>query len=68
MVALTALYAVVATDLRYLRFFSLSGTQKFVASIPGPVVSMVGRENVLFVVYHAGGTFHGLLLISVQFG
>ncbi|XP_065202901.1 WD repeat and HMG-box DNA-binding protein 1 [Planococcus citri] len=42
----------VATSLWYLRIFSLSGVQREIINLPGPIVSMCGSNNYLFVVYH----------------
>ncbi|KAI9017336.1 WD40-repeat-containing domain protein [Gaertneriomyces semiglobifer] len=50
---------VVATDQGNLRFFSYSGLQTMITSLPGPAVTMAANGNLLMVVYHAGGTFHG---------
>lgn len=43
----------VATSLWYLRVFSLSGVQREIINLPGPIVSMSGSNTYLFVVYHA---------------
>ncbi|KAJ3306655.1 WD repeat and HMG-box DNA binding-domain containing protein 1 [Blyttiomyces sp. JEL0837] len=69
--ALTSEGPVVATDHRYLRFFSLGGVQRKIECLPGPIVAMTGRGRWLFVVYHRGGAFHGdqnlgYLLIDVK--
>nr|KAJ3421051.1 hypothetical protein HK105_004639 [Polyrhizophydium stewartii] len=58
-VALTRTAIVVATDMHYLRLFSYGGVQTQLRSVPGPVLSMAGQGNMLFVVYHDGGVFHG---------
>ncbi|XP_055381081.1 WD repeat and HMG-box DNA-binding protein 1 [Condylostylus longicornis] len=42
----------VATDNRFLRIFTAMGTQREVISVPGPVLSICGRDNKLFVTYH----------------
>lgn len=44
----------VATDSRFLRVFSVMGTQREVISIPGAVVSVTGFDDKLMVVYHSG--------------
>lgn len=44
----------VATDLRYLRIFSIMGTQREVINIPGPVVAISGYDNVILVAYYSG--------------
>jgi len=44
----------VATSLRHLRVFGLAGTQRQVLSLPGPVVCLVGMNNKLMVIFHAG--------------
>ncbi|KAJ3043528.1 hypothetical protein HDV00_004918 [Rhizophlyctis rosea] len=58
-ITLTAKGPVVATDQLYLRFFSVSGIQTSVVCLPGPVVSLATHANMLFVVHHAGGAYHG---------
>lgn len=40
------------TDARIVRIFSLGGTQRFLFSIPGPVVVMSAHTDQLFIVYH----------------
>ncbi|KAI8926336.1 hypothetical protein BC831DRAFT_414136 [Entophlyctis helioformis] len=57
--AMTKTGVVVATDMQYLRFFSYGGVQTYVRSVGGPILTMAGQGNYLFVVYHSGGTFHG---------
>ncbi|TPX47127.1 hypothetical protein SeMB42_g03443 [Synchytrium endobioticum] len=52
--ALTDHGAAVATDSNYLRFVSNSGIQTAVKCLDGPIVSMSGFRDFLFVVYHAG--------------
>ena len=44
----------VATDRRRLRFFSQSGIQLDILSLPGPVVAMSGHGPFLMVVVHSG--------------
>ena len=63
---LTAKGAVVATDKLYLRFISLSGVQTGVRCLPGPVVTMAASGELLFVVYHAGGVYHGEFFVFFQ--
>lgn len=48
-----------ATDYQYLRFFTPSGIQTSIKSLPGPVVTMVGHDTQLFIVYHHSGVYHG---------
>lgn len=43
----------VATDLRYLRIFSIMGTQREIVNIPGPVVALCGHDNMILVAYHS---------------
>lgn len=43
----------VATDTRFLRVFSLYGTQRAVLSIPGPVVALCAYKNCTLAIYHA---------------
>ena len=59
-VAITGKGPVVATDLKMLRFFSFTGRQIFIESVPGPIVSIVGSNDYLFLVYHQGAVFHGM--------
>ena len=59
-VALSKNHVIVATDYQYLRFFATSGLQQGIKSVPGPLVSMTADENnILFVVFHQSGAFHG---------
>ncbi|TPX59126.1 hypothetical protein SpCBS45565_g07825 [Spizellomyces sp. 'palustris'] len=58
-IAITSSGPVAATSQRYLRFFSYSGLQTFVMSLPGPVVTMTGKGDWLLIIYHAGGVYHG---------
>ncbi|RKO83935.1 hypothetical protein BDK51DRAFT_49552, partial [Blyttiomyces helicus] len=58
-VAITSKGPVAATDARYLRFFTYSGIQTAVVSLPGPVVTLAARGRWLLVVYHVAGVYHG---------
>lgn len=42
----------VATDARLLRIFSVSGTQREVLSIPGPIVSLAAHKDRIAIAYH----------------
>jgi hypothetical protein len=69
--AIGSCYCCVATDQQYLRFFTPSGVQTTIRSLPGPVVSIAGDDKLLFVVYHSAGVFQGnqsleYMLINVQ--
>jgi hypothetical protein len=46
-------WGAVATNQQWVRIFSYSGTQRYMFSLPGPVVTMVGNGAVLAVIYHA---------------
>ena len=48
--------AVVATNRGYLRFFSSGGVQRYLWSTGDEVVSMVARQEHLFLVHRSGGT------------
>ncbi|XP_037011581.2 WD repeat and HMG-box DNA-binding protein 1 [Artibeus jamaicensis] len=52
-------WAAAATNTLLLRLFSIGGVQKEVFSLPGPVVSMAGHGEQLFIVYHRGTGFDG---------
>lgn len=52
--AITADWIAVATSLRFLRLFTLSGGQREILSIPGPIVAINGLRNRLVVVHHCG--------------
>jgi hypothetical protein len=56
-VALCKDLIVVATDQNYLRFFSLGGVQRGVQCLKGSIVSMVGNDSCIMVVYHAGSNY-----------
>jgi WD40 repeat protein len=60
-VALTNKGIVVATDKKYLRFFTFSGFQLQILSIKGKIVSMIGSSmnNQFFIVYQSGNVFNG---------
>ncbi|PSN43420.1 WD repeat and HMG-box DNA-binding protein 1 [Blattella germanica] len=47
-------WVAVATDTRSLRLFTVAGTQREAASLPGPVVCLAGHKNRLLAVYHDG--------------
>ncbi|XP_029806174.1 WD repeat and HMG-box DNA-binding protein 1 isoform X3 [Suricata suricatta] len=47
-------WAAAATSALLLRLFTIGGVQKEVFSLPGPVVSMAGYGEQLFIVYHRG--------------
>lgn len=57
--ALTTNGIVLATDQKYLRFFSYGGVQTYLLCLAGPVVSMASYQDTLMVVYHLGGAYHG---------
>uniref|UniRef100_A0A1A9WIP5 Uncharacterized protein n=1 Tax=Glossina brevipalpis TaxID=37001 RepID=A0A1A9WIP5_9MUSC len=50
-VATTKLIAV-ATSMQFLRIFTITGTQREIISIPGPVVCLSGFENRIMLSYH----------------
>ncbi|KAM7157935.1 WD repeat and HMG-box DNA-binding protein 1 isoform 2-T2 [Molossus nigricans] len=52
-------WAAAATSALLLRLFSIGGVQKEIFSLPGPVVSMAGHGEQLFIVYHRGTGFDG---------
>ncbi|VTJ71024.1 Hypothetical predicted protein, partial [Marmota monax] len=45
-------WAAAATSALLLRLFTIGGVQKEVFSLPGPVVSMAGHGEQLFIIYH----------------
>lgn len=47
----------VATDSRFLRIFSIYGTQRAVLSIPGPVVSLASFKHSVLIIYHSITTY-----------
>lgn len=56
-------WAAAATSALLLRLFSIGGVQKEIFSLPGPVVSMAGHGEQLFIVYHRGRFFFQSLII-----
>ena len=52
-------WSVAFTDFGYIRVFSIDGIQKYVFCQGTPVVTMVGYENLLAIVYHAGPSIYG---------
>ncbi|XP_076978695.1 WD repeat and HMG-box DNA-binding protein 1 isoform X2 [Tamandua tetradactyla] len=59
-------WAAAATSALLLRFLTIGGVQKEVFSLPGPVVSMAGHGEQLFIVYHRGTGFDGDQCLGVQ--
>lgn len=55
-----------ATSALLLRLFTIGGVQKEIFSLPGPVVSMAGHGDQLFIVYHRGTGFDGDQCLGVQ--
>lgn len=53
-VAVGARWAAVATTRQWVRLFTFSGLQEGVVSVPGPIVTMVGRGDLLAIFYHGG--------------
>ncbi|KAI8913330.1 hypothetical protein EDD86DRAFT_187289, partial [Gorgonomyces haynaldii] len=47
------------TDKQYLRTFSLSGIQMDIRSLSGPVLSMSGGGNLIMLIQHQAGVYHG---------
>jgi hypothetical protein len=65
-IAMTNKFIAVATDHRYIRFYSFGGIQIGLLCFKGPVVSMVGTAEHLLLVTHNGGTFHGKSRLSIN--
>ncbi|XP_055145284.1 WD repeat and HMG-box DNA-binding protein 1 isoform X2 [Symphalangus syndactylus] len=59
-------WAAAATSALLLRLFTIGGVQKEVFSLAGPVVSMAGHGEQLFIVYHRGTGFDGDQCLGVQ--
>ncbi|XP_027785371.2 WD repeat and HMG-box DNA-binding protein 1 isoform X1 [Marmota flaviventris] len=59
-------WAAAATSALLLRLFTIGGVQKEVFSLPGPVVSMAGHGEQLFIIYHRGTGFDGDQCLGVQ--
>lgn len=47
-------FCAIATDLNYIRFFSLEGTQTFVTSYSCSIVTMIAYESLLCIITHNG--------------
>ncbi|KAJ3128780.1 hypothetical protein HK098_003546 [Nowakowskiella sp. JEL0407] len=58
-VAVSSKCAIVATDHRYIRFFTFGGVQEMVICAPGPVIAMASAKDTLFLAYHSGSAAHG---------
>lgn len=59
----------IATDARYLRLFSIMGTQREVLSISGPVITVAGHSDSIMVAYHSAsptGDDQHISLLLVQ--
>lgn len=52
--AVTTEWVAVATTMNFLRLFTLSGGQREIVTIPGPIVAINGSRNRLVVVHHCG--------------
>ena len=66
-VALGEGWVAVATDTRNVRLLTVTGVQREMFSVPGPVVCMSGHGGQLMVVYHrAMGRCRSSLTLSVQ--
>eukprot|EP00898_Chlorokybus_atmophyticus_P008326 jgi/Chlat1/8495/Chrsp80S07934 len=52
-VAVGKRWVAAATSERFLRVFSESGVQRFILSLPGPVVALAGHDHLLAAVWHA---------------
>ncbi|XP_021117501.1 WD repeat and HMG-box DNA-binding protein 1 isoform X2 [Heterocephalus glaber] len=59
-------WAAAATSALLLRLFTIGGVQNEVFSLPGPVVSLAGHGEQLFIVYHRGTGFDGDQCLGVQ--
>lgn len=64
-------FVALSTSRRYLRIFTVGGTQREIVALPGPVVAMNGFKNNLVLAYHNGIGISGdqcmnLLLIQIQ--
>ncbi|XP_059551288.1 WD repeat and HMG-box DNA-binding protein 1 isoform X1 [Myotis daubentonii] len=59
-------WAAAATSALLLRLFSVGGVQKEIFSLPGPVVSMAGHGEQLFIVFHRGTGFDGDQCLGVH--
>lgn len=51
-VAASETFVAISTDMNYLRFFTVMGTQREILSLPGPVVAMSGYDDKILVAYH----------------
>ena len=58
-VAIGAGWCAAYTDFGYIRVFSSNGIQKYVFSVGSPLLTMVGYENILALVYHSGPPVYG---------
>lgn len=56
--AVSADWIAASTSKRFLRFFSISGCQREIFSIPGQIVASNGSGNRLVVVHHCGKCMH----------
>ncbi|XP_076834925.1 WD repeat and HMG-box DNA-binding protein 1 [Brachyhypopomus gauderio] len=59
-------WAAAATSALLVRLFSISGLQRELLSVPGPVVCMAGHGDQLIIVYHRGTGFDGDQALGVQ--
>lgn len=64
-VALTARMVVIGTDQHYIRYISASGVQRFIQSVPGPIVTMTGHGRYLMIAYHTAGVYHGNFMYEI---
>ncbi|KAL3873463.1 hypothetical protein ACJMK2_036576 [Sinanodonta woodiana] len=59
-------WVAVATDKRNVRLFTISGIQRDILSIPGPVVCMAAHGNQLVIIYHSGMGLPGDQCLAVS--
>lgn len=65
-VAASETFVAIATDARFVRLFTVMGTQREVISIPGPVVTMSGFEDKLLVAYHNSKVENDISLMLIH--
>jgi len=64
-IAVTASWVAVATSMQFLRLFTLSGGQREIVTIPGPIVAINGSRDRLVVVHHCGTRMFLLFTVCV---
>jgi chromosome transmission fidelity protein 4 len=59
-------WVAVQTDFGYVRVFSMEGIQKYIFSHGTPIVTLLGYENLLVMIYHSGPSVYGFQTLRMK--